>query len=96
LTPQDAKAENQMELQSLIELENQIDKLLDLYKSVKRDRDELLQRVQQLEAENYDLKRSTDELRQEATEAKRNTRDLEKEQKIRAKVDELLAKLEGF
>ena len=85
-----------MELPSLIELENQIDKVLDLYKSVRRDRDELVQRVQQLEAENHELKRSADQLRQEAAEARRNTRDLEKEQKIRAKVDELLAKLEGF
>jgi FtsZ-binding cell division protein ZapB len=85
-----------MELQSLENLEKQVSHLLDQYRSVKKERDELYERVSRLESEANELREANESLRIKADEARRNLRDPEKEERIRAKVDELLAKLEGF
>lgn len=85
-----------MELQSLENLERQLSRLLDQYRLIKKERDDLYERVGRLEAEANELRGSNESLRQKIEDAKRNARDPEKEERIRAKVDELLAKLEGF
>jgi len=85
-----------MELQSLENLERQVSRLLDQYRLVKKDRDDLYERVSRLEAEANELRSANESLHLKAEEARRNARDLEKEERIRAKVDELLAKLEGI
>ncbi len=85
-----------MELESLENLERQVERLLERFAGVKRDKEELTQRVSQLEAENARLRESNAKLQSDLTEAQRNARDPEKEMRIRAKVDELLSKLEGF
>lgn len=85
-----------MEIESLEKLGNQVMNLLDKYNSLKRDFGELEQLSAQLKAENSDLKRGNEQLKTEVDEARRNSRDFEKEERIRARVDELLTKLEGF
>jgi len=85
-----------MELKSLENLEQQLSRLLDQYRLIKKDRDDLFERVSRLEAEANELRGANDSLREKIEDARRNVRDPEKEERIRAKVDELLAKLEGF
>jgi len=85
-----------MELQSLENLERQLTRLIDQLKTIKRERDDLFERVSRLESEASELRGSNDSLRLKLEEAQRNTRDVEKEERIKAKVDELLAKLEGL
>jgi len=85
-----------MELPSLDNLERQINRLLDQFIAVRRERDDLIARIQQLEAECHELQSVRDRMALEVQDARKNTRDREKEDKIRSKVDELLAKLEGF
>jgi uncharacterized coiled-coil DUF342 family protein len=70
--------------------------LLDQFIAVRRERDDLIARIQQLEAECHELQSVRDRMALEVQDARKNTRDREKEDKIRSKVDELLAKLEGF
>ncbi|MBM3328266.1 MAG: hypothetical protein FJY67_02175 [Calditrichaeota bacterium] len=85
-----------MELSALESLERQVTRLLEGYRQVRTERDDLAQRVIRLEAENTDLRSQNDDFAERIEEARRNTRDPVKEERIRAKVDELLAKLEGF
>ncbi len=85
-----------MEITGLENLERQIIRLLGQYKQVKQERDELAERVNHLETEVSDLRNTNADLRAQVEEARRNARDPVKEELIRAKVDELLAKLEGF
>ena len=85
-----------MELESLDNLERQIGRLLEKYLSIKKAREELALRVGHLESENTQLRQTNSRLQKELGEAQQNARDPEKDQRIRAKVDELLAKLEGF
>ncbi len=85
-----------MELKSLENLEQQLSRLLDQYRLIKKDRDDLYERVSRLEAEANELRGANESLRDRIEDARRNVRDPEKEELIRAKVDELLAKLEGF
>ena len=85
-----------MELQNFDNLENQVNKLLERHRSVKNERDELVERVNRLEAEVVELKRANKVLKEEAEAAQRNVRDPEKEQRIKNKVDELLNKLEDI
>lgn len=85
-----------MELKSLENLEQQLSRLLDQYRLIKKDRDDLYERVSRLEAEANELRGANESLREKIEDQRRNVRDPEKEELIRAKVDELLAKLEGF
>jgi len=85
-----------MELQSLNDLDRQISRFLEKYRTLKSERDEVTVRIQQLEAENFELRRSSESLQQSLDDARRNVRDPDKEERIKSKVDELLAKLEGF
>ncbi len=85
-----------MELQSFDELERRVTRFLDLYRAAKSERDELAERVGRLEAEIEELKRANASARKELEEARLNVRDSEKEERIKSKVDDLLAKLEGF
>ncbi len=85
-----------MELKSLEHLEQQLSRLLDQYRLIKKERDDLYERVGRLEAEANELRGANESLRERIEEARKNVRDPEKEERIRAKVDELLAKLEGF
>ena len=85
-----------MELQNFDNLENQVNKLLERHRSVKNERDELVERVSHLEAEVAELKRANKVLTEETEAAQRNVRDPEKEQRIKSKVDELLSKLEDI
>ncbi|MBM3327403.1 MAG: hypothetical protein FJY65_10615 [Calditrichaeota bacterium] len=85
-----------MEINSLENLERQVIRLLEQYKLIKQERDELAEQLNRLETESADLRNANDELRIQIDEARRNARDPIKEERIRAKVDELLAKLEGF
>jgi hypothetical protein len=85
-----------MELQSLEILEKQITRLLDQSKAVRKERDELFERVSRLGSEVSELRTANESLRSKMDEARLNARDPEKEERIKAKVDELLAKLEGF
>lgn len=85
-----------MELQSLENLERQLSRLLDQYRLIKKERDDLYERVGRLEAEANELRGANESLTERIDEARKNVRDPEKEERIRAKVDELLAKLEGF
>lgn len=85
-----------MELQNLENLERQVSRLLDQFRLVRKERDDLYERVSRLEAETNELRGANESLRQKVEEARRNARDHEKEERIRVKVDELLAKLEGF
>jgi len=85
-----------MELKSLENLEQQLSRLLDQYRLIKKDRDDLYERVSRVEAEANELRGANESLREKIEDQRRNVRDPEKEELIRAKVDELLAKLEGF
>ncbi|MCF7811881.1 cell division protein ZapB [bacterium] len=85
-----------MELQSIDDLERQVNKLLERHRSIKNERDELGERVSRLEAEVAELKRSNKELKDETEAALKNRRDPEKEQRIKSKVDELLSRLEDI
>ncbi|MDP8239273.1 MAG: hypothetical protein P9X24_09290 [Candidatus Hatepunaea meridiana] len=85
-----------MELPSLNNLDQQVTRFLDKYHSMKTERDEFAERVARLEAEIAELHRAKDELDKEIVEVRQNVRDKEKEERIKSKVDELLAKLEGF
>ncbi len=85
-----------MELKSLENLEHQLSRLLDQYRLIKKERDDLYERVSRLEAEVNELRGANESLREKIEDARKNVRDPEKEELIRAKVDELLAKLEGF
>lgn len=85
-----------MELQSLENLERQLSRLLDQYRLIRKERDDLYERVSRLEAEGNELRSANESLRLKNEDARKNARDPEKEERIRAKVDELLAKLEGF
>ncbi len=85
-----------MELQSLDELERRVTRFLDQLQTARRERDEMAERVGRLEAETAELKRANDELKRELEAAGKKVTDPEKEERIRSKVDELLAKLEGF
>ena len=85
-----------MELQSFDELERKVTRFLDLYRVAKRERDELAERVGRLEAEIEELERTNTSVRKEIEEARLNSRDSDKEERIKSKVDDLLAKLEGF
>jgi len=85
-----------MELQSLDNLERQITRLIDQHRVIKRERDDLFERVSRLESEANELRGANESLRIKVEDARRNARDPDKDELIRAKVDELLAKLEGF
>jgi len=85
-----------MELQNFDNLEQQVNKLLERHRSLKNERDELVERVSRLEAEVAELKRANKALTEETEAAQRNVRDPEKEQRIKSKVDELLSKLEDI
>ena len=85
-----------MELQSLDNLERQITRLLDQLHVIRRERDDLFERVSRLESEASELRGANESLRVKIEDARRNARDPDKDERIRAKVDELLAKLEGF
>ena len=85
-----------MELQSFDELERKITKFLDQLLATRNERDELVKRVSGLESEIAELKRSSKKLKKELDEARLNTRDPEKEGRIKSKVNDMLAKLEGF
>jgi len=85
-----------MELQILENLERQVSRLLEQFRAIKRERDDLFERVSRLESEVSELRGANESLRVKIEEARRNARDPEKEERIKAKVDELLAKLEGF
>lgn len=85
-----------MELQSLETLERQITRLIEQTRGVKRERDELYERTSRLEAEVNELRGANEVLRQKVANASLNARDPEKEGRIKAKIDELLAKLEGL
>ena len=85
-----------MELQSFDELERKISKFLEQLRITRNERDELLKRVSSLEAEIAQFKQTNKAITKELDEARRNARDPEKEERIRSKVDEMLAKLEGF
>ncbi len=85
-----------MDLPGLEKIESQIQELLERYKSVKASREELALRVNELESEISELQKENEQLQVSLEEARRNTRDFDKEERIKARVDELLAKLEGF
>jgi predicted nucleic acid-binding Zn-ribbon protein len=85
-----------MELQSFDELEHKVSKFLEQLRITKSERDELAKRVSKLEAEVAQLKQTNKATTKELDEARHNARDPEKEERIRSKVDEMLAKLEGF
>ena len=85
-----------MELDSFNVLERQINSMLEKFKAVRVERDELAERVQQLEADNYNLRRSSEDLQLKLVDVESNTRDRARDAQIKAKVEELLAKLEGF
>lgn len=85
-----------MELSSLENLEKRVSKLLENYRSVTLERDELTRKVDQLNIEVSNLSQANREIQTKLLEAQRNARDLEAEQRARSKVDELLEKLEGF
>jgi len=82
-----------MELSSLEQLENQVVELLERYKHAKAVREELAQRVNELETEIEELKKINEQLRLDLDDARSSSRD--KEDLVRAKVDELLTKIEG-
>jgi len=85
-----------MELQSLDNLERQITRLLEQLRAIRRERDDLFERVSRLESEASELRGANESLCVKIEDARRNVRDPDKEEQIRVKVDELLAKLEGF
>lgn len=85
-----------MELDSLENLDRQVGRLLESYNSTKQARDELAQRVGQLETEMAQLQEKNRSLEIALKNARQQARDPEKDELVRAKVDELLAKLEGF
>ncbi len=85
-----------MELQSFDELESKITKFLDQLLVTRNERDELIERVSGLESEIAELKQSKKKLKKELDNARLNVRDPEKEERIKSKVDDMLAKLEGF
>ena len=85
-----------MELQSFDELESKVTKFLDQLRITRNERDELSKRVSSLEAELAKFKETNKTITRELEEARRNVRDPEKEERIKSKVDEMLAKLEGF
>jgi len=85
-----------MELQSLDELERRVTRFLDQLQTTRRERDEMAERVGRLEAEIAELQRANGELKRELEAACKKVADPEKDKRIRSKVDELLAKLEGF
>jgi len=85
-----------MEIRSFDELERRVTKFLEELRQAKSERDELSKRVSGLEAENTELKHINEKLKKELKEARQNARDPEKEKRIKTKVDDMLAKLEGF
>ncbi len=85
-----------MEIRSFDELERRVTKFLEELRQAKSERDELSKRVSGLEAENTELKHINEKLKKELKEARQNARDPEKEERIKTKVDDMLAKLEGF
>ena len=78
------------------DLERQVNKLLDQYRSVKNERDELAERVSRLEAEVAELRSENQDLKGELAEVRKSAPDPKKEERIKTKVDELLSKLEGI
>jgi len=85
-----------MELQNLENLERQITRFIDQSRLVKRERDDLYERVSRMESELNELRGANESLLVKIEEAHRNVRDPAKDALIKAKVDELLAKLEGL
>ena len=85
-----------MELQSLDELERKVSKFLEQLRITRNERDELSKRISGLEAEIAELKKANKTITKELEETRHNVRDPEKEERIRSKVDDMLAKLEGF
>ena len=82
-----------MEISSLEKLESQIEDLIVQYKNVRAARDQLALQVTELEQENSALKASRTSLLAELEDARASTS--AKEEKVKAKVEELLAKIEG-
>ncbi len=85
-----------MEFKSLDDLERQVHRLLEQFRAVKQERDDLAARAERREAEVAEVRRANQRLRKEIAKAQRNSPDTEREEQIKARVDELLAKLEGF
>ena len=83
-----------MELSSFEKLESQVEELLTQYKNTRAARESLAQRVSQLERENEELKQTNLQLREDLENSDRSKSD--KEERIKAKVEELLTKIEGI
>ena len=97
--------------QNLENLIQAVSRLADKYNTVKRQRDELIERVGNLESDTAELSRANANLRhaneemrnendrlcKEADESRLYTaRNPQKEERLRAKLDDLLQKLEGL
>lgn len=83
-----------MELPSLNTLKNEVEDVLDLFKSAIEDRDELAGRLRHIEAELEELRRLHSLTQSSTFQQSEKTLDTDKETKIREKVNELLAILE--
>jgi len=83
-----------MELPNLETLESKVRGILEKYNQLKVENRELKSKCDAFQAEMDELKRDNEQLHTELDDARRNSRDFEKEERIRAKVDELLAQLE--
>ena len=85
-----------MEFKSLDELERQVRQQLERFQAVKQERDELATRAERQEVEIAELRRVYQGLRKEIAKARSSFPDKGREERIKAKVNELLAKLEEF
>ena len=85
-----------MEFKNLEELERQVNRWLERFRTVRQERDELTARVERQEVEVAELRRANKELRRQVENARHQFSDEEKQERIKSKVEELISRLEEF